>query len=85
MLTAGLISTLLGNVLPGPGTIYMGQTLNFLAPVYIGDTICARVEITEILPEKNRVKLKTTCINQEGLAVVEGEALVSAPKSQENI
>jgi 3-hydroxybutyryl-CoA dehydratase len=85
MLTAGLISTLLGNMLPGPGTIYLGQTLNFLAPVYIGDTICARVEITEILPEKNRVKLKTTCINQEELTVLEGEALVSAPKSQKNI
>jgi 3-hydroxybutyryl-CoA dehydratase len=80
MLTAGFISAILANQLPGPGTIYMGQELKFLAPVRMGDTITARVEIIEI-GEKNRVRLKTTCTNQEGTQVLDGTALVSAPKS----
>lgn len=80
MLTAGFISAILANQLPGPGTIYMGQELRFLAPVRIGDTITARVEIVEI-GEKNRVRLKTTCTNQEGTQVLDGEALVSPPKA----
>ncbi len=81
MLLAGFISTVVGNRLPGPGTIYVKQVLNFLAPVRIGDTISARVEVAEIIIEKNRVKLKTTCVNQAGTAVLEGEALVSPPKA----
>ncbi len=80
MLSAGFISAILGNRLPGPGTVYIGQTLKFLAPVRIGDTITARAEVTEILPEKNRVTLKTDCINQTGQAVLTGEAVVSPPK-----
>ena len=81
MLTAGFISAILANQLPGPGTIYMKQELKFLAPVRMGDTITAKVEVLEIISEKNRVRLKTTCTNQEGTQVLDGEALVSAPKA----
>ncbi|MEW9081418.1 MaoC family dehydratase [Caldanaerobacter subterraneus] len=80
MLTAGLISTVLGTKLPGTGTIYLGQELKFTKPVRIGDTIKAEVEVIEIIPEKNRVKLKTTCTNQNGEVVLEGIATVLAPK-----
>ena len=80
MLTAGFISAILGTQLPGPGTIYLRQELNFLAPVRIGDTITARVEVIEIISEKNRVRLKTTCTNQDGTQVLDGEALISPPK-----
>jgi 3-hydroxybutyryl-CoA dehydratase len=81
MLTAGYISTVLGNRLPGPGTIYIHQSVNFLAPVHFGDTITAQAEVSEIDLEQNRVKLKTTCINQQGTLVLDGEAIVSPPKS----
>ena len=80
MLTAGLISNVLANQLPGPGTIYLRQELNFLAPVGIGDTITAHAEIIEIMADKNRVRLKTECINQDGTKVIDGEAVVSPPK-----
>ena len=82
MLAAGLISALLGTKLPGPGTIYLQQSLNFLAPVRIGDTITARVEIIEMLTEKNRVRLKTVCVNQDGTEILDGEAVVSPPKAK---
>ena len=81
MLTAGFISAIIGTQLPGPGTIYIGQTLNFKAPVRIGDTITASVEVSEIIKEKNRVKLKTVCVNQEDTIVLDGEAIVSPPKA----
>lgn len=80
MLLAGFISTVMGNKLPGPGTIYIKQELNFLAPVRIGDTITARAELTQIVPEKNRARFKTTCLNQDGKTVLDGEAIVSPPK-----
>lgn len=80
MLTAGFVSALLGTTLPGPGTIYITQKLNFLAPVRIGDTITARVEVLEVIPERDRVRLKTVCTNQEGIQVLHGEAVVSPPK-----
>jgi 3-hydroxybutyryl-CoA dehydratase len=81
MLTAGFISAIIANQLPGPGTIYLKQELSFLAPVHIGDTITARVEILELNTEKNRVRLKTTCSNQDGVTVLEGFGLVSPPKA----
>jgi 3-hydroxybutyryl-CoA dehydratase len=81
MLTAGFISAIIANQLPGPGTIYLKQELSFLAPVRIGDTITARVEILELNAEKNRVRLKTTCSNQDGVTVLEGFGLVSPPKA----
>ncbi len=81
MLTAGFISAILGNKLPGPGTIYTQQELRFLAPVYIGDTITASVEVSEVDTVKNRAKLRTVCVNQEGTTVLDGEAQVSPPKA----
>lgn len=80
MLTGGFISTVIGNQLPGYGTIYIRQELNFLAPVRIGDTITAQVEVLEIMTEKKQVKLKTTCFNQEEKTVLDGEAIVSPPR-----
>ena len=74
MLGAGLISAVLGTRLPGEGSIYLGQELKFLAPVYAEDTITATVEIIELIPEKNRVILKTICTNQNGIEVISGKA-----------
>jgi 3-hydroxybutyryl-CoA dehydratase len=84
MLTAGLISAILGTRFPGPGTIYLRQELSFLAPVRIGDTITASVEVIDRQPERNRIRLKTLCRNQEGLVVLDGEAIVSPPKAPKN-
>jgi 3-hydroxybutyryl-CoA dehydratase len=81
MLTAGFISTILGTMLPGPGTIYLKQALTFMAPVLIGDTITARAEVTEKDEAKNKITLKTTCTNQKGKVVLDGEATVSPPKA----
>jgi 3-hydroxybutyryl-CoA dehydratase len=80
MLSAGFISNVLGNQLPGPGTIYISQSLTFLAPVRIGDTITATAEVVEILAEKKRVRIKTVCANQAGEEILAGEALVSPPR-----
>lgn len=79
MLSAGFISAVLGMQLPGPGTIYLSQTLHFRAPVKIGDTVRAEVEVVEKL-EKGRIKLRTTCSIQDGTVVAEGEAMVLAPR-----
>jgi 3-hydroxybutyryl-CoA dehydratase len=81
MLTAGFISAILGTQLPGPGTIYIRQELSFMAPVFFGDTITARAEVVEVNTEKNRLRFKTTCRNQEGKIILDGEALVSPPKA----
>lgn len=81
ILVSGLISAVLGMQLPGPGTIYMGQTLKFVAPVKIGDTITAEAVVKEVITEKNRVTLTTTCTNQDGKVVITGEALVMPPKA----
>ena len=80
MLSAGFISTVIGTKLPGTGSIYIKQDLSFLAPVRIGDTITARAQVVEIIAKKNRVRLKTTCINQDGTQVLDGEAVVSPPR-----
>jgi 3-hydroxybutyryl-CoA dehydratase len=79
VLVASLISTVLGMYLPGPGTIYLKQSLTFQGPVYFGDTITARVEILSI-DSKDRAALKTVVVNQNGDVVIEGEALVKLPK-----
>lgn len=76
----GVLSTILGNILPGHGTIYLSQEVKFLAPVRIGDTLTARVEVIELIPEKNRAKFKTTCMNQDGKIVVDGIAWGMPPK-----
>ncbi len=75
-LTASLISGLLGNELPGPGTVYLGQTLKFLVPVSIGDTVTASVEVTAVREDKRLLTLRTDCVNQEGKLVLTGEATV---------
>jgi 3-hydroxybutyryl-CoA dehydratase len=80
MLSAGLISAVLGMQLPGPGSIYLSLDLRFKAPVKIGDTITARAEVVELMKEKKRVKLSTICTNQDGTIVLEGEALVMPPR-----
>ncbi|SMB99228.1 3-hydroxybutyryl-CoA dehydratase [Thermanaeromonas toyohensis ToBE] len=76
LLTAGLISNLLGNKLPGPGTVYLSQTFKFRAPVFPGDLIEACVEVVAKDENKRRLKLKTECRNEEGKTVLEGEAEV---------
>ncbi len=78
MLSAGFISTILGTQLPGPGSVYMSQTLRFTAPVRIGDTVTARAEITGIRTDKKRVTLRTTCAVGDKV-VIEGEALIMVP------
>ena len=81
MLSAGLISAVLGTQLPGPGTIYMGQELRFVKPVFIGDTVTATCTVTERIVEKNRLKLETIVTNQKGDQVITGTATVMPPKA----
>ena len=81
ILSAGLISAVLGMQLPGAGAIYVSQSLRFLAPVYLGDTITAEVEVVELIAEKNRVRLATRCRNQDGVTVAEGESVLLPRKA----
>jgi acyl dehydratase len=76
MLTASLISAVLANHLPGEGSVYLGQTLKFVAPVFPGDEITARVTIREIREDKPILKLETVCVNQRDEIVIRGEATV---------
>ena len=76
MLSAGFISAVLGTALPGKNTIYMGQELQFKAPVKIGDTVTATVEVLEKIEGKNRLILRTTVTNQDGVLVTDGKATV---------
>ena len=78
ILTSGMISALLGMRLPGPGSIYIKQTLNFRAPVYIGDTITATVTVAKVRADKPIVTLNTVCENQDGRVVIDGEAVLVA-------
>ena len=75
MLSAGIISAAIASRLPGPGSVYLSQTLKFTAPVRIGDTVTATITVVELL-SKNRVRLATTCRNQSGETVVDGEAVI---------
>ncbi|HEX5965178.1 MAG TPA: MaoC family dehydratase [Pyrinomonadaceae bacterium] len=76
MLTASLISSVLANKLPGEGSVYLGQTLQFVAPVFPGDEVTARVTVKEVRDDKPIVKLETICVNQRGETVIRGEATV---------
>ena len=76
MIAAGLISATLANDLPGPGTVYLNQTLKFKLPVFPGDTVTATVEVLTVRPDKPIVTLSTVCRNQDGEVVLEGEAVV---------
>jgi 3-hydroxybutyryl-CoA dehydratase len=78
MLSAGLISAVLGTRLPGPGSLYMRQSLRFALPVKIGQTVTATVEVTALNPDKKRATLRTICMVGEDL-VIEGEAYVQVP------
>jgi 3-hydroxybutyryl-CoA dehydratase len=79
--TASLISAVLGTRLPGPGAVYISQTLNFRAPVKIGDTVDVVVEVAELIPERQRARLVCTCL-VGGEVVLDGEALVKVPSRE---
>ena len=79
LLSAGLISAAIAMKLPGPGTIYLGQTIKFLAPVRIGDTVTATVKVLSIDAARRRAVLETTCHNQKDALVITGEATVLLP------
>ncbi len=81
MLSAGFISNVLGMQLPGPGTIYLGQELKFMKPVFIGDTVTAKATVVERIEEKNRLLLETIVTNQNGEVVIKGTATVMPPKA----
>lgn len=76
MLTASLISSVLANKLPGAGSVYLGQTLQFVAPVFFGDEVTARVTVKQVRADKPVVKLETICVNQRNEIVIRGEATV---------
>jgi 3-hydroxybutyryl-CoA dehydratase len=76
MLGASLISSVLGNALPGPGSIYLSQTLKFLAPAFIGDELTARLTVASIREDKPILTLETICENQRGEVLIRGEASV---------
>ena len=76
MLSASLISAVIANELPGEGSIYLGQTLQFVAPVFLGDTVTARVTVSSIREDKPILKLATVCTNQRDELVIRGEATV---------
>jgi acyl dehydratase len=80
--TAGLISAVIGTELPGPGAIYLSQSLKFVKPVKAGDTITARAEVIEVIRERNRIRLQTVCVNQHGEEVLSGEAWVMPSKTR---
>lgn len=81
MLTASLISSVIANKLPGQGSVYLGQTLKFVAPVFPDDTITARVTVTDVREDKPVVKLETLCVNQRDETVIKGEATVLVSSS----
>jgi 3-hydroxybutyryl-CoA dehydratase len=78
LLSAGFISAVIGTRLPGPGSIYVSQTLQFKAPVRPGDTVTARVSVARMMPERNRVVLQTRCYVGDRL-VIDGEAVILVP------
>ncbi|GHS92468.1 dehydrogenase [Synergistales bacterium] len=76
MFGAGILSAVLGTKLPGPGGVYMEQTLSFKKPVFIGDTITGKVEIVNLNREKYHIRLSTVCVNQDETVVIDGFALL---------
>ena len=79
MLVAGFVSAALAGELPGPGTVYLAQSLRFARPVKIGDVITVRLEVLEVTATRRRVRLATVCTNQRDEVVVDGEATVMVP------
>lgn len=82
ILSIGFISTVLGTLLPGPGSIYIHQSCDFKRPIFIGDTITSTVEVTKKDEERNRVWLHTYCKNQKQELVVDGEAIMMPPRKR---
>ncbi|USG64209.1 MaoC family dehydratase [Brevibacillus ruminantium] len=82
LLTTSLLSGLLGMHLPGKGSVYLSQTLRFVKPVLIGDTITAHAEVLSFSEEKRVLTLKTDCFNQNGVLVLEGEAAMLVPREE---
>lgn len=80
ILTSGMISAVLGTQLPGPGSVYISQTLKFRAPVFIGDTITATVTVSTIRKDKPIATFETVCTNQDGTTVIKGEAVLLLPQ-----
>jgi acyl dehydratase len=72
-ITAGMLNALVAMDLPGPGTVFMSQSLRYLAPTYLGDTLTAEVEVLALKPDKPVCQIKTTITNQDGTVVLEGE------------
>ena len=81
LLSVSFLSAVLANQLPGPGTIFTSIGLKFLAPVFIGDTVTAKVEVAEVDKQKKRVIMNLSCTNQEGKPILSGEAVVSPPRT----
>ncbi len=79
ILTSGMISAVLGTELPGPGSVYISQTLKFRAPVFIGDTITATVTVSKIREDKPIATFDTVCTNQDGIVVIKGVAVLLLP------
>jgi 3-hydroxybutyryl-CoA dehydratase len=82
MLVASYISAALAEDLPGPGTVYLGQTLRFVRPVRIGDEVTVRLEIIEIIRQRSRARISTVCVNQSDEVVIDGEATVLLPSTE---
>ncbi|MBI2796671.1 MAG: MaoC family dehydratase [Gemmatimonadetes bacterium] len=80
MLSAGFISAVVGTQLPGFGAVYVAQSLHFRRPVRIGDTITTRAEVVELMPADRRLRMATTCTNQHGKVVTDGEAVILMPE-----
>jgi 3-hydroxybutyryl-CoA dehydratase len=85
LLSAGFISACIAMRLPGPGSIYLSQSLRFVRPVRIGDTVTAGVEIAELIPAKRRIRLTTQCHNQMGELVIDGEAMIQMPDEESGV
>lgn len=85
LLTTSNISRMLGMHLPGPGSVYVSQNIEFVKPVFIGDTITTTAEIIEIIQEKGLIRLSTECHKQEGTLVLTGEAVMLMPRKGEMI
>lgn len=79
ILVSGVVSAVLGTRLPGPGAVYLSQSLQFRAPVFVGDTVTAAVEVIAVRSDKPVVTLRTTCTRQDGVIAVEGEAVLLVP------
>lgn len=75
-LTGSLFSAIIGTKMPGPGSVYLGQNMNFKRPVYHGQKVTATVTVTEIRKDKPIVRLSTVCVNESGETVIDGEAIV---------